>query len=300
MKEDFSQYFDPEYLSTFSNLQISTQLLLNGFMLGVHSSPMHGFSAEFSDRRPYVVGDAIKFIDWKVYGKTGKYFIKQFEDETNIYANIFIDITSSMGYKHENSNYSKLDYAKQLSAAFAHLLIGQKDAVGVGWYSDKLEEYIPQKSSKGHLKEIIKHIASLDTTDVAETYNAFNTLDSVLNRAGLCIIISDFLEDEKKLTEKILNLKNRNQDIIVFMIADDYEFNLDFDKNFYFIDSETGEKLEVQSTLIKDSYTNLYSKHVKNIEKVLHQRKINFVFTTTKTPFHKPLAEMILLRSKKF
>jgi len=299
MKEDYKKYLDPEFVSTFSNLSLTTRMVLKGFMLGIHSSPMKGFSAEFSDRKQYNDGDSTRFIDWKIFGKTEKYFLKQFEDETNIYANIFLDRSASMSFKSENFQYSKLDYGKQLAAAISTILINQKDAVGFGNYADTLKEYIPQRSSKQHLKNILINIENDDVFNTHETYASFDEISMKMHKSGILVIISDMLEESDNLISRILTLQKRQQDIIVFMIADDDEYNLQLGDNLKMIDSETNENLIVKTALIKKKYKEIYDEHINKFKKVFTEKKIYFTFITTRTPFHIPLREIVLVRGKK-
>ena len=296
---NFTNYLDPLFLSKFSNLQITTKMVIEGFKLGIHSSPMRGFSAEFSEHREYTVGDNIKFVDWKVFGKTEKYYIKQFEDETNLYANIFLDKSASMNFKSKKSDYSKLDYAKQLAAAITHILISQKDAVGYGTYADSLKNYIAPKSTKQQLMLLLKNIADNTVYEVDKTYTAYENISFKLNRSGLTIIISDFLEDPEKLLEKILYLKKKNQDVIVFMIADNSEFNFDFSENLKVIDSETNENIDIHTSLIKDEYIKKYKNLITLYDNELTTNNIFFKFITTNTSFNIPLTELLLLRNRR-
>ncbi|MBU4486910.1 MAG: DUF58 domain-containing protein, partial [Candidatus Delongbacteria bacterium] len=254
MKEDYKKYLDPEFVSTFSNLSLTTRMVLKGFMLGIHSSPMKGFSAEFSEHKQYNDGDSTRFIDWKIFGRTEKYFLKQFEDETNIYANIFLDRSASMSFKSKNSSYSKLDYGRQLSAAIATILINQKDAVGYGNYADTLKEYIPPRSSKQHLKNILINAEKDEVFNTHETFKAFDEISLKLSKSGILVIISDFLEESDNIISRILTLQKRQQDIIIFMIADDDEYNLQLGDHLNLIDSETEENLIIKTGLLKKKY----------------------------------------------
>lgn len=299
MKEDYKKYLDPEFVSTFSNLSLTTRMVLKGFMLGIHSSPMKGFSAEFSEHKQYNDGDSTRFVDWKIFGRTEKYFLKQFEDETNIYANIFLDRSASMSFKSEKFQYSKLDYGKQLAAAISTILINQKDSVGFGNYADTLKEYLPQRSSKQHLKNILINIEKDESFNTNETYASFDEISMKLHKSGILVIISDLLEESDNLISRILTLQKRQQDIIVFMIADDDEYNLHLGDHINMIDSETNENLIVKTDLLKKKYKEIYDEHINKFKKVFTEKKIYFTFVTTRTPFHIPLREIVLVRGKK-
>ncbi|MBN2790160.1 MAG: DUF58 domain-containing protein [Candidatus Delongbacteria bacterium] len=298
-KESYKKYLDPTFISNYSNLKLTTDMVLEGFILGIHSSPMKGFSAEFSQHKQYNPGDPTRFIDWKIFGKTEKYYIKQYEDETNLYANIFLDKTLSMSYKAEGSKYSKLDYGKQLAAAISGIFINQKDSVGYGTIANKLKIYIPPKSSRQQLKTLLVNIDKNDTYDSDRTVDSYEEISLKLIKSGITVIISDFLEEPDRIISNILLLKKRKQDIIIFMIADDYEYNLEFKNNSTFIDSETGEKLVVKPSQLKINYKGIYDELIHKYKKTFSENKIYFKFVTTKTPFDIPLREIVLIRSKR-
>jgi len=298
-KNTFSKYLDPLFLSKFSNLQITTKMVIEGFKLGIHSSPMRGFSAEFSEHKVYSVGDNTKFIDWKVFGKTEKYYIKQYEDETNLYANIFLDKSASMNFKSDHSKYSKLNYAKQLAAAISHILISQKDAVGYGTYAGSLKNYITPKSTKQHLMLLLKNISDNTIYEEEITHSSFENINYKLKRSGLTIIISDFLEDPTEILKDIISLKKKNQDLIVFMIADNYEYNFTYSENLKITDSETDSTIDVHSELIKEEYRKKYDELINLYDNELTTNNIFFKFITTDTSFNIPLTEILLLRNKR-
>ena len=298
-KESYKKYLDPAFIANYSNLKLTTNMVLEGFMIGIHSSPMKGFSAEFSQHKQYNPGDPTRFIDWKIFGKTEKYYIKQYEDETNLYANIFLDKTTSMSFKAENSTYSKLDYGKQLAAAIAGIFINQKDSVGYGTIAEKLKVYIPPKSSRQQLKTLLINIDDQETYDSDTTVDSYDGISIKLSKSGLTVIISDFLEDPDKIIQNILLLRKRKQDIIVFMLADDYEYNLSFKDNSTFVDSETGEKLVVRPSQLKKSYKQVYDEQINKLKNTFTENKIYFKFVTTMTPFDIPLREIVLIRSKR-
>ncbi|HQO10039.1 MAG TPA: DUF58 domain-containing protein [Clostridiales bacterium] len=299
MKEDYKKYLDPEFIASFSNLSLTTKMILKGYMLGIHSSPMKGFSAEFSDRKQYNDGDSTRFIDWKIYGRTEKYYLKQFEDETNIYANIFLDRSASMNFRSEKFSYSKLDYGRQLAAAIATIFINQKDAVGFGNYADTLKDYLPQRSSKQHLKNILVNIDRNEVYPAEKTFTSFDEISNKLSKSGILVIITDLLEESKNIIDRILTLQKKQQDIIVFMIADDDEYSLQLGDHLNLIDSETGEKLVLKTSLLNKKYKAVYDEHINKFRKVFTEKKIYFTFVTTRTPFHLPLREIVLVRGKK-
>lgn len=296
---DYKKYLEPQFIAKFSNLEVTTNMILQGFMLGLHSSPMHGFSAEFSEHKQYCDGDSLKFLDWKVYGKTEKMYIKRFEDETNLYANVFLDKTASMSFISENSTYSKLEYGRQLAAALTQLFLKQKDAVGFGSFGEKLYKYIQPRSTRQQMKIVLTEIADQEVYKEAETQSAYQDISYKLQKAGITILISDFLEDPEKILPAIILLKKQSQDLVVFMLADDAEYKLDLADRLLLIDSENGKKMEIPTRQIRAAYHQKYDDLIKKYDNQLAEKGIFFKFITTTTAFDIPLREVLLARKRK-
>jgi len=296
---EYKKYLEPEFIARFSNLEVTTKMILQGFMLGLHNSPLHGFSAEFLEHKQYSTGDSLKFVDWKVYGKTEKMYIKRFEDETNLYANIFLDKTASMSYKSSASSYSKLEYGRQLAAALTQLFLSQKDAVGYGSFGDQLYQYIQPRSSRQQLMIILTEIAGRSIYQSSTTAAAYQEISYKLQRAGVSVLISDFLEDPDTILPAIALLKKQRQDIIVFMLADEAEYHFNLPDRLLLVDSENGRKLEVPAREIRAEYRNRYSELIKKYDTLLTEKGIFFKFITTATPFDIPLREVLLARKRK-
>lgn len=153
--QDYRKFLDPSIISKLNSLELKARLVVEGFMVGLHKSPYHGFSIEFTEHRPYMQGDALKDIDWKVYGKTEKYFIKQYEEETNLKSYILLDTSMSMSFASEG-NVSKLEYSQTLAAGLSYLMTKQQDAVGITLYADSIKKYMPPKTSRAYFHEILK------------------------------------------------------------------------------------------------------------------------------------------------
>ena len=164
---DARQYLLPEVVSRLKNLDLIARFIVEGFLVGLHKSPFHGFSVEFSEHRQYMPGDNIRDIDWKVYGRTDRYYIKQYEEETNLKANILVDISGSMGYS--SHGITKLEYAVYLAAALSYLLLKQRDAVGLALFSDKIHRYLPPKSTSSYIKFLLSGVINAEYTIASTT-----------------------------------------------------------------------------------------------------------------------------------
>lgn len=293
MKKDYFKYFDPEYLAKFSSLRIASKILLDGYMLGVHQSPLHGFSSEFSEHKAYTPGDPVKNLDWKVYARTDKLYIRQFEDETNVFASIFIDNSSSMYFCSSKSKISKIDYSRMLSGALIHLFINSNDSVSLGTFGKNLKEYLPFGSSESHLRNLFKLLSVETEYEEEKTLDAYSNIFLTLNRSGFTIIFSDFLDNIEAIFEKILSIKSKKQDILLFMIADPCEGEINDSGSIRYLDSESAEEVEIYGKDIQKEYARSYQEHIRKTEELCNLYNISFIFTTTDRPFYLPLKEIL-------
>ncbi|MEJ2538340.1 MAG: DUF58 domain-containing protein, partial [Calditrichia bacterium] len=235
---DFQKYLQPEVVSTIKNLELIAKFIVEGFLVGLHKSPYHGFSVEFSEHRQYMPGDNIRDIDWKVYGRTNRFYIKQYEEETNLKAYLILDISGSMGYA--SNKISKIQYATYLAAALSYLLIKQRDAVGLATFSDKIHRFLPPKSTSGYLQFILKELNEIklerQTTNVSET---LHELAEKIKRRGLIILLTEFLyEEPEKILQGLKHFRHYDHEILVFNILDPQDKLFDLKQDVTFVDME--------------------------------------------------------------
>jgi len=192
-REDYRKYLNPEVVSKLSSIELKARLVVEGFIVGLHRSPYHGFSVEFAEHRQYMPGDDFRHIDWKVYGKSDRFFIKQFEEETNLKAYILLDASNSMGYK--SDGISKLEYGSYLAASLSYLMLRQQDAPGLLVYDEKIRSYIPPKGARSHINPILRQLSNTLPSNMTDASVAFHELADRVKRRGLIIVISDLLDD---------------------------------------------------------------------------------------------------------
>lgn len=296
-KAEYRKYLDPEFLSKVNSLELRAKLVVEGFKVGLHRSPYHGFSVEFSQHRPYMQGDSIRNIDWKVYGRRDKFFIKQYEEETNLIAHVILDSSASMNFKYK-AHFTKLEYAKTLAAALSYLMINQQDSVGLSLYSEKLKYYLPPKASKVYLHKIISAIQNAEGSDKTETAASFNALAEKIKKRGLVIVISDLLDDPESIMSALKHLHFKKNEVIVFQILDTSELEFDFKKDSQFIDLETGEKLTTQPYQIQKAYMEAFRNFLTGIKKECLDFGIEYNLITTDTPFDKALFSYFKKRAR--
>jgi len=274
-------------------------MIVEGFLVGIHQSPYHGFSAEFSQHRPYMQGDSLRNIDWKVYGKSDKYFIKQFEEETNLICNIFLDVSSSMNFKH-SAQVTKLDYGITLAASLSYLLNNQKDASGLVLYSDKIKSYFPPKASRVYLQTILAALTKIEPEGKTSVQSCLPLIAEKIKKRGLTIFISDFLENPDDILKTLKQVHFKKNEVIIFHLLDNSEIEFDFDNDTSFIDMETGEEMSVQPHLIKTAYRTKMNEHINYLKKECLKNGIEYNLINTSDPFDKALLSYFTKRAKMF
>lgn len=289
-------FFQDEFRNNLDKFNLRARLIVEGFMVGLHKSPYHGFSVEFSDHRQYNPGDPIKDIDWKLYGKTNKYYIKRFEEETNLRSYILLDHSKSMQYK--SNKISKLDYAKALSSALCYLMIQQKDAVGFTAFTNEITDYLPPKAMNQYFNIINKKIFELDPKSETNTAKVFHKIAEKIKKRSLIIIISDLLDEKENLISGLQHFRHNHHEVILFHIVDNQELEFDFKRETEFVDAETDEKLTVNPWHIQKGYKTDVEEFYKYIKEKCWNSKIEYNSINTKTPFEEVLINYLLKRSK--
>ena len=297
--QDFKNYLHPSFISKLNSLELKARLVVEGFMVGLHKSPYHGFSVEFSEHRAYMQGDNLKDVDWKVFGKTEKYFIKQYEEETNLRSYIFLDTSNSMAYSSEK-NISKLNYSITLAAALSYLMIHQQDAVGLTLYSEKINKFLPPKSSRAYLQEILKSLINVTPSEKTNTAESLSEGAEKLKRRGLVVIISDFFDDINSVLKALKHFSYKKNEVIVFQILDPMEKTFSFGKDAIFKDLETGDELTTQPYQIQKAYREAMNEFTNKIKSECLNSNIDYNLIETSDPYDKALLRYIQKREKLF
>lgn len=297
-QQNSQKYLMPEVVAKIKNLDMIARFIVEGFLVGLHKSPFHGFSVEFSEHRQYMPGDNIRDIDWKVYGRTDRYYIKQYEEETNMKANILVDMSGSMGYS--SHGITKFQYARYLAAALSYLLLKQRDAVGVTLFSDQIHRYLPPKSTNSYIKYLLKELEKAEPQkNETVVSQALHAMAEKMKRPGLIILISEFLyEDIEKILEGLRHFRYYNHEVIVFNILDPKDRNFDFTDEATFVDMETGEELKTQPHLIKNQYREMIDGFYEELKNECHNMQIDFQNIFTTDPFDKAMMRYLFKRKQ--
>jgi len=296
MKKEYQEYLNPSVINKIDNLSLRAKLVVEGFIIGMHKSPYHGFSVEFSEHRPYGFGDEIKYIDWKLWGKTDRFYIKQFEEETNLSCHIILDKSLSMNFG--SDKLTKFQYSKSISAALSYLMIKQQDAVGLTTFDKKINTIIKPKSKISHLNLLLKTMHNSSTGGETNISNLLHGLAESINKKGLIILISDLLDDEFKVMESLRHFRYKGHEIIVFHIVDPKERNLDFNQNMNFIDLESNYNIIADSRLVKENYIKAFQKFSNYYKNECLRDKIDYNLVSTSDSLDKTLLQYLIKRSQ--
>jgi uncharacterized protein (DUF58 family) len=296
MKKEYQEYLNPSVINKIDNLSLRAKLVVEGFIVGMHKSPYHGFSVEFSEHRPYGFGDEIKYIDWKLWGKTDRFYIKQFEEETNLCCHLILDKSLSMDFG--SDNLTKFQYSKSISAALSYLMIKQQDAVGLTTFDEKINTIIKPKSKASHLNLLLKTMHNASTGGETNISNLLHGLAESINRKGLIILISDLLDDEHKVMESLRHFRYKGHEIIVFHIVDPKEKDLDYNQNINFIDLESNYNIIADSRLVKENYNKAFQKFSDYYKNECLRDKIDYNLVSTSDSLDKTLLQYLIKRSQ--
>jgi len=293
-----NQYLSHEIISNISSLSLKARLLVEGFIVGMHKSPYHGFSVEFSEHRAYNPGDEIKNIDWKIWGKTDKYFVKEYEEETNLLAHIVLDQSTSMSYS--SGEITKLDYSKTLAASLAYLILKQQDAVGLTLFDSKIRASIPPKSKSNHINSLFQIMEGITPGPDTKIGNILHTSAESIKKRGLVIIISDFLDDLDSIISGIKHYRYKGHEVILFHIMDNQELELDFNERVQFVDLETNETITTDPWHIKSDYQAGIKKFCDKLKINCRKNKVDYTLLNTAKPIEAPLFDYLLKRKTIF
>jgi uncharacterized protein (DUF58 family) len=293
------QYLKPELASQIKRLDLRAQMIVRGFLHGMHSSPYHGFSVEFSEHRLYAPGDDPKDIDWQAYAKTERYYVKKFESETNITGYIAMDLSRSMDYTYRQK-LTKFDYCVCLAAALSYLMIMQQDPVGLVTFDQKIRASLPPKSRRGQFGAILSQLTKLKVSGETELKAPLVQLAAMLRHRSLIMLMSDLLADVEPTLDAIRLLKHAGHDVIVFHVLDEAEVQFPFNGLVNLQDPESGQSISVNADDIGREYRENIQKFRDELRRGCNESRIDYVPLDTGMPYDKALTEYLLSRKNRF
>lgn len=295
--ENYREYLKPEVVSRLASLELRARMVVEGFITGLHRSPYHGFSVEFAEHRQYMPGDEIRYIDWKVYGRTNRYYIKQYEEETNLKAYVMVDASASMGYASKGS-VPKFEYAVSLAAALSFLMVRQQDAVGTAIYDTELRSYLPPRSRPGYVREILKQLGSARPANGTGTARSLSLVAERIKRRGLAVVISDFFDDPDDVMTALKHFRHKQNEVLAIQVLDPMERTFDFGADATFRDMETGEEMVTQPFQIRKAYAEAMADFTERLKRECRQHAIDYLLVDTSVPYDVALIEYLNKRRK--
>jgi uncharacterized protein (DUF58 family) len=289
------KYLKPEVIRQVARLDLRARFIVEGFISGLHASPFQGFSVEFSEHRKYTAGDNIGDIDWNVYAKTDRFYIKKFQAETNLTGYLVMDLSASMGYTYRQE-LTKFEYGISLAAALCYLMIRQQDPVGLVAFDQKVRQSLAPASKRSQLGNILSILAKLKPAGTTNFEASLNQVASMIRHRGLVMLFSDLLADQESILRAIHRLRFRGHDLIIFHILDEAEAEFPFQGMLRLEDNETNEILEVDADAIKADYLDEVAKFRATYKQDCVRTRIDYVPLHTGMPFDKALMNYLLTR----
>jgi uncharacterized protein (DUF58 family) len=290
------EFLKPEIISRLANMDLKARLIVEGFIAGLHRSPYHGFSVEFAEYRQYNAGESVRNIDWKIFGKTDRYYLKVFEDETNLRATLLLDRSGSMDFS--SGPVTKLRYASLLCGALSYLMIKQRDAAGLAVFDDKIGTMIPHRSTRKHLFYLLKTLDEVMPGKKTSISSVLHEMAERITRRGLIVIASDLMDDPEEVIGGLRHFRHRGHEIIVFHLLDPIELSLDYHGEANFVDKETEERIRTRPWFLRKDYRRSVREWTEWIEGRCVENAIDYNRITIDTPFDKALVSYLGKRSR--
>jgi uncharacterized protein (DUF58 family) len=292
------KYLKPEVIRQVARLDLRAKFIIEGFIAGLHASPFHGFSVEFSEHRKYTAGDNIADIDWNVYAKTDRFYTKRFQAETNLTGYLVMDLSGSMGYTYRQE-LTKFEYAVSLAAALGYLMIHQQDPVGLIAFDQKVSQSLAPKSKRSQLANILSMLAKLKPEGETEIAKSLHQFAGMLRHKSLVMLFSDLLSEPEPIYKAFHRLRHAGHDVIVFHILDEAEALFPFAGMLELEDNETHEKLEVDADSVKADYLDAVNSFQGGFRKECQTARIDYVPLHTGMPFDKALMSYLHSRQSR-
>ncbi len=289
-----ARFVDPKVLARIGNLELLAKTVVDGFINGLHRSPYLGLSLDFAEHRAYIPGDDIRRIDWRLYARTDRFYVKQFEADTNANVSILLDVSRSMSYGREG--IPKLDYARFLAACLAYFSQKQRDRIGIATFDRDVVEYVPPAA--GHFELVMHALDRARAGEPGELRAPLAKLAENYRRRGILILISDFYEEPAAVRDAVRRLRNRGNDLIVFHIMDAAELEFPFQDAANFEDLETGTRIPVIPEYVRERYRELVTNHVATLQRMLGEDAVDYTLMNTSTPLDQALFTYLATRER--
>jgi uncharacterized protein (DUF58 family) len=290
------RYLDARAVARLGKINLVARGVVEGFITGLHRSPYHGFSVEFSEHRAYAPGDELRHIDWKSVARTDRWVVKLFENETNVRSYILLDKSASMGFG--SGELRKLDYACYLAGCLAYLMIRQQDSVGLVSFDEAVGRFIPPRSAASHLSVLLRALEQIKAGQKTSLARTFHDLAENMKRRSLVVILSDLLDDEREVVRALHHFRHRKHEVILFHILDHAEREFPFTRLADFVDMETGQRLQIDPRYARDAYLEEMEAFTRRFKQECARSLVEYVPVDTATPFDLMLTRYLALRGR--
>jgi len=294
--EDYQKYLNPEILARLEGLQLRARMIVEGYVSGVHRSPYHGFSIEFAEHREYAPGDDLRYVDWKVFGRTDKVYLKQFEEETNQVCYLLLDTSESMCYRSEAAAMSKLDYARSIAAALSYLVLQQQDSVGLVTFDREIRALVRESGNPSHLKQLLHVMEQSRPERKTATGPIFHDLAERFKKRGIVVILSDLFDDVDSMLAGLKHFRHRRHDVILFHVLDPDELDFPFRQMTLFRGLEQLPHVVADPRGLRRAYLREFDRFVRGIKKGCRIHQIDYVQMRTDLSFDVALSSYLASR----
>ena len=289
---------DPHVLAQLEGLYLRARRIVEGYVSGMHKSPLRGFSQEFAEHREYVPGDDPRYVDWKIYGRTDKYYVKRFEEETNLVCYLLVDTSRSMDFQSDAATESKRHYAETAASALAYLILKQQDCVSLATYAGEIGTHVPPSGKPSHLKHLIEVMAEDSGGEDTRTGPIFHELAERFRKRGIIVVLSDLLDDPESILSGLRHFAYRRQEVVVGHILDPAELDFPLEGDHEFRGLEGEGRLRVDSRSVRKAYKRRIQRHLREIETGCRARGIDYLLMRTDQPVENVLSEYLTKRAR--
>lgn len=297
MSEGRSQkYLDPRLLARIEGLQLRAKLIVEGYVSGVHRSPFHGFSIEFAEHREYSPGDDLRYLDWKVFGRTDKYYLKEFEEETNLFCYLVLDISQSMAYRSPAAPMSKLEYAQCAAAALAYLVLRQQDSAGLATFDHELRALVRPSSTPAHLKQLVQVMEQTRAEGKTRCGAIFHELAERFKKRGIVVVLSDLFDDVEALMTGLKHFRHRRHEVVVMHVLDRAELEFPFQRTTLFKGLEGRPDVLVEPRGVRRAYQEQFGAFLRRLKHRCRAERIDYVLLRTDHPLDVVLSSYLASR----
>ena len=298
-KPQRADLMDPATLAQLGGVELVAREVVEGFLMGLHRSPHRGFSAEFAELRNYQPGDDLRYIDWRMYGRSDRFYVKQFEEETNLRANLLIDVSASMGWSSDPARLpTKLWYARHLAAALSLILVRQGDTVGLSAFHDEVVDRVHPRGGRRQWHELVRRLDALEATGGTQAQRALRDIAGRLRRRGLVILLSDLLVDPEETRTALRFLRHRGHEVLVFHLIDPGERELPAASDARFVDPETDAELQISVADVRAEYRAAVADALSEWERTLRPHGIDYEVIDTSLPLSRGLRAYLRKRER--